>query len=778
MPGLKRDVKLSERMWLWLVLSVLLSLAMFTALGLAVAGTFTKVDPFYFSNNARGYTGIGLGLGAAAVFFTFLSYAFSARKRKMQESWKIGRGTMMAWLWVHVFAGLLALVAATLHAGFGLVSTDFSSGKILYYAFFFLVLSGVAWRIVYWIVPGIAAPRVGNYSEAGSKKRAEDLTTEIEKISAGRSPQLHQIKDWLLAVRRNPAEISRVQLPPEEQALLPEIARLADRIHAAGERITQQHKYVGILQRWRVLHVPLSLFVIGALVVHVIGALDVPQSVLPRDTAYDGAFAAFPPAEDCKECHLTIYNQWKASIHAHAMNGPLMIVQNNADLRTSLSNVPPDIKRFCINCHGPVDALHDLTDQTLPMPNGALGNQGVTCTVCHQFAKEPQPGTAGQASKFQQNFTSGRTFYGPYSDAVGNAYHKSRGTTVFDHPENICVGCHNVTFDRNGDGNIQKGVDLVLQTTNDEFAEYQARGGTSTCVTCHMPATQGRLADHADIPLEQDFAAPTRTVHDHGFVGVDPALGEADDAQRAQREAFLKFAASIAFDNGDPKLANGKLTFKINISNQTGHNLPTGFAFARQLWLEVIVKDKSGEVLFSSGVLAKPSNDLCVDSTFGEDSNPFKSVIAGCTEVDTNLVLLQLKLVDKISVAGDASGAPLKDEHGDRVVIQSKDGKESTEQYIEGGGVARKRAVDKSSMAPLRPAETRGYEYLAPLVTARAGVSQSGSVSVRLLFRNLPPYFLRGLGSHQQASEPLKIAPFVDKLRVVEVARLDAKYGR
>ncbi|MEO7113730.1 MAG: hypothetical protein ABI183_25045, partial [Polyangiaceae bacterium] len=190
--GLKRDVKLSERMWVWLVLAVLTSVVMFTVLALAVAGTFTKIDPFYFSNNARGYTGIGLGLGCTAVFFTFLSYAFSARKRSMQESWKIGRGTMMAWLWVHVFAGLLALVAATLHAGFGLVSTDFSSGKILYYAFVLLVLSGLAWRIVYWIVPGMAAPRIGNYSEAGSKKRAEDLTTEIEKISAGKSPQFHQ----------------------------------------------------------------------------------------------------------------------------------------------------------------------------------------------------------------------------------------------------------------------------------------------------------------------------------------------------------------------------------------------------------------------------------------------------------------------------------------------------------------------------------------------------------------------------------------------------------
>lgn len=774
---IKRDIKLSERPWLWLVLAILTSLVMLGALTMAVAGAFTKIDPYWFSNNARGYTAIGLGLGVTAVFFTFLSYAFSARKRSLQESWKIGRGTMMAWLWVHVFAGLLALVAATLHAGYGLLSVDLSSGKILYWAFFLLILSGVAWRIVYWIVPGIAAPRVGNYSEVGSRKRAQDLVTEIEKLAAGRSPQLHQIKDWLLAARRNPAEISSAQVPPDEQQLLPEIVRLADRRHAAEERVGAQHRFVSILQRWRVVHVPLSLFVMGMLVVHLIGAFDIPQQVLPRDSSYDGATAAFPPAENCKDCHLTIYNQWKASVHAHAMSGPLMVVQNNADLRTSLAGAPKDLRRFCINCHGPVDALHDGAE-TLPLPNGALGNQGITCTVCHQFTKEPQPGTAGQASTFQQNFSSGRTFYGPFADAVGNAYHKSRSTPVFDKPENICVGCHNVTFDRNGDGNIQRGVDLVLQTTNDEFAEYQARGGGSTCVSCHMPQSTGRAADHADIPLQQDFAGPARTIHDHGFVGVDAPFDEPSDPQRVAREAFLKNAASIAFDASGVQIANGKLAFKVSIANQTGHNLPTGFAFARQLWLEITVKDRSGEVIFSSGALAKPTNDLCIESTFGEESNPFKSVVAGCSDIDQNLVLLQLKLVDKISVAGDANGTPLKDEHGELVVIQSKTGKESTEQYIEGGAVVRKRTIDKSSMAPLRPLETRSYGYVTPLTTSHGGTSSSGTVSVRLLFRNLPPYFLRGLGSHQGAGEQPKIAGFVDKLRVVEIAKLEAKYGR
>lgn len=777
-PVLRRDIKLSERGSVWIVLSILTTLLMLGALLAAFSGAFVNVDPYWFSANARGYTAIGLALGGFAIFFTVLSFAFSLRKRSMQEKWKLGRGTMMAWLWVHVCAGILAIVAATMHAGFGLFSNSVSTGKILYWVFFALVVSGVVWRMVYGIVPKIAAPRVGNYSEAGSKKRAQDLTTEIEKLAAGKSEALHRTKDWLLAAHRSPQEVAQAQVPPEERPVLAEIARLADRRHAAEERIVSQHKFVGWLQRWRVIHVPLSLLVVGLLVVHVIGALDLPQQILPRKTAYDGVLAAFPPAEDCKDCHRAIYDEWKASIHAHAMSGPMMVVQNNADLRTSLKDVPPDIQRFCINCHGPVDALHDGSP-SLPMPNGALGNQGVTCTVCHQFTKEPQAGTAGQASAFQQNLTAGRTFYGPLADGVGNAYHKSRFAPPFDHPENICVGCHNVTYDRNQDGNIQKGVDLVLQQTNEEFGEYQTKGGTGTCISCHMPDAPGRVADKADIPFDQDFASPPRRVHDHSFIGVDPVFEDTSDSQRAKREAFLRFAASIAFDGGAPQIdSKGKLAFKISIANQTGHNLPTGFAFARQLWLEVVVKDKSGEVVFQSGVLAKPDNDLCDNSTFGEDGNQFKPVIQGCTEVDPNLVLLQTKLVDKISVQGDASGQPQKDERGELIVIQAKNGKETTEQYIEGGAVVRKRPVDNAPLAPLRPTETRSYGYDAPLATSRGGVSSSGNVEVRLLIRNLPPYFLRGLGSHQPANEQPRVASLTSKLRVVEIAKIDAKYGR
>src|SRR5262249_33617968 len=158
--------------------------------------------------------------------------------------------------------------------------------------------------------------------------------------------------------------------------------------------------------------------------------------------------------------------------------------------------------------------------------------------------------------------------------------HKSATNAVWRAPESLCLNCHDVHYDVNGDGKIVKGIDLVLQTTNDEHAEYRAEGGAATCVGCHMPSlASSRVAEAASIPFEQDADAPPRALHDHSFVGVDYPLDEVDrrDPHKDARAALLRGAARIALDEGG--VVRGALSFKVSITNTgAGHNLPTGFA--------------------------------------------------------------------------------------------------------------------------------------------------------------------------------------------------------
>jgi hypothetical protein len=769
-----RGTKLTERQGLWFGLTAFFgAILLFFAVG-ASQGVFENIHSFWFAGVMRGYTAIGIVLGILAVLLVLLTFAYSIRKRRRPSG---KSATMMTWLWIHVYAGLLAFVLATLHAGPGVVSFEFTSGKVLWFTFAAIVFSGVAWRLVYAFVPPVAGPQVVNYSKAGSARRAAEQETEIEKLAAGKSRELHEAKGLLLAAPRFPHEVQAMlaRIPPAEHPIVDEMARIAASRHRALARVKLQEKFTRRLQGWRVLHVPFTIILLGLLVIHVIGALEVPQRVLSPEIAKENTLAAYVPSESCKNCHGAIYAQWQDSMHAHALNSPLTVAQNNMDVRISLKGAPsPDPKRICIHCHSPTSALAS-TEETLPLPGGAVANEGISCTACHSHTEPAAPGGGGFRSDLLAKLEPGRKYYGPLASPVGNAFHKSDSSpTIFREPEKICGSCHAVSLDRDHDGKIVKGVDLVLQTTFDEHKEYRAAGGTANCVTCHMPVVAGltRAADTALVPFEQDRDAPAREVHDHSFVGVDYPLDTVQqrDPQAPRREALLRGAATLAFES-QPVVEGGKLKFQVALTNTTGHNLPTGFAFARQMWLEIQALAPGGEVLFSSGKLAKASNDLCDASTMEDE---LKKHVVGCDATDPQLVNIQLKLVDRIAVLPDAKGQASKDERGEYIVVGGKDARETVLQHPEGGPVARKRPATKEALVPLHPLEKRVFSYAVAInkFVARG----SGALQVRLMFRNVPPYFVRALGAIQAPDDTVKVAPLVDRLQVVEMASLKGTF--
>jgi hypothetical protein len=456
-----------------------------------------------------------------------------------------------------------------------------------------------------------------------------------------------------------------------------------------------------------------------------------------------------------------------------------MIAQTNQDLRETLVGQPsPDPLLICQNCHAPSNTK--LTQQTflpfeapvgLGLDDGYI-NEGVNCASCHQYAGEPDTGVGGLAAVFQADLVPGRVYFGPYDDAVGNAYHQSKFLPRYNQPQTLCESCHNVNYDLNGDGEIEKGVDLVLQTTFEEFEDYVADGGTETCVSCHMPLIRGatRIAEGADIPTEQDREAPPRQVHDHSFVGVDYPLDlvSESDPQREAREALLRSAARINIFTGESVLEDGGITFEVSITNNDlGHNLPTGFAFARQMWFEVIVSDENGTTLFSSGVLRTNTDDLCDAGTMDDPGNPLARFVRGCAAFDSQLVNFQQKLIDEIDILLDENDQPVRNDDGDFIIVQPPGGEETNLQHLEGGVVARVRPFDGQVLGLIPPNETRTFVYFVPI---EGELPSEIRISVRLLFRNLPPYFLRALGEEQPDDEIPQIGPLIENLQIVEMA--------
>src|SRR5258708_36715790 len=249
-----------------------------------------------------------------------------------------------------------------------------------------------------------------------------------------------------------------------------------------------------------------------------------------------------------------------------------MVAKNNHRVRAERGKTKaPDPRGLWVNCHGAAGVA--LSEGfTLPLSH-ALGdsellNEGISCAVCHQHRGKPAPGQGG-LSVFQASFVRGSTYYGPIRDPVGNAEHASEFGAVFKNPDDLCVGCHNVSYDKNGDGKIVKGQDLVLQVTDEEYQDYRAAGGTQTCTSCHMPRLAAtRVAESATIPFEQDREAPSREVHDHSFIGVDYALdGVATrDPERPLREALLRSAARVDFPPSSIALPAAALSFDATLS--------------------------------------------------------------------------------------------------------------------------------------------------------------------------------------------------------------------
>lgn len=701
---IRKRLAFSERGSVWLAAGVLLSAAI-GALGVGAARG--KLGAVFGDRAAdrvlRGYTPAGLSLGITAVVLTMLAAIYSLRKRPLQERLP-GRGTMTGWLWLHVVASILALVAAAAHAGHGLLSTEVSTGKVLAAIFAALALSGLVWRLAYVILPPLARRAAG--------KRAED----------------------------------------------------------DGARARSQARTTRALQVWRVFHVPLTLLFFPALAAHVVLALELHVDYVPTGEAPIQELSGFHRSRECASCHRAIFDQWSTSMHAHALRSPVTIAQNNqlldADLGAARS---PDPRRFCVNCHGPV-AVAASGKTRLPLRRegyeDALLDEGIGCATCHQWRGTESPGGAG-LSRFQRGLRPGSTYFGATPDPVGNAFHRSRPASIFKRDGALCAGCHSVQHDRDGDGKIQKGVDLVLQTTQEEYDAYVAKGGRSTCVGCHMPVREGasRTAERARIPTQQDREAPPRVVHDHSFVGVDYPIDEVAqrDPQRAAREALIRSAARL--DLTDVAVKGSEVTLKAGVTNVgVGHNLPSGLAFARQMWLEVQITNEAKKVIFASGVLAKPSEDLCDAGTLDDPGNPARPFVVGCKVADKQLVSFQQKLVDRIDVERGRDGKPILDARGETRPIAAAGAKEAWMQHLTAGVVPRVRPRDAAVLSPIAPDETRTFGYAAPVGDARRL-----TVSVRLLFRSQAPYMLRALGSKQRPGET-QLAPLVENLQVVEMA--------
>jgi hypothetical protein len=315
--------------------------------------------------------------------------------------------------------------------------------------------------------------------------------------------------------------------------------------------------------------------------------------------------------------------------------------------------------------------------------------------------------------------------------------------------------------------------DLVLQTTFDEWEDYLANDQAGVpCSTCHMPSSTGPAVD--DAPGNLDL--PDRTLHSHAFIGVDYDLepghyaglgvggGDATAEVLGLREGLINSGVTIQAEVRQRDVSADFLLAEVTVrSGFIGHDFPTGFAFARQWWLEVSATTEDGEEVCltpidpatklpdpngiaspcSSGTIANPREDLkpCdpieVADRFGTELNSTVQIVTPSPLDDCDPWLANFQ---KILTDGDPDG------DGTFVEVPYQ----SLQPDIVKNQI---RVADQQAMGALKPYDdkfnTRGDDDRERTFVYLFDVSEVGgqevTVNVVMHLRHLPPYFLRAL---------------------------------
>ena len=266
--------------------------------------------------------------------------------------------------------------------------------------------------------------------------------------------------------------------------------------------------------------------------------------------------------EDCASCHVEQAEDFERSAHARSDRSPVL----EALLPRAREAWGEAAADRCQRCHAPAHAalLGDVDAE-----------RSVTCVTCHAAV-----GNRGERDGLLLVDPSA-PLAGPFGDTEATPAHASRTTDLLA-SSSLCGTCHEVT-----------GPSVFVEETLSEHRVASSVPEDPSCASCHLPRR-----DEGPIALG---APASRARTDHGFVGLDPPWG-APEAERARAEAdatvLLQNALSL-----DATRDGAVLVVRVtNVGAR--HAVPTGVAFFRDVWVDVLVRARDGSTRTAPRVIS------------------------------------------------------------------------------------------------------------------------------------------------------------------------------
>ena len=346
----------------------------------------------------------------------------------------------------------------------------------------------------------------------------------------------------------------------------------------------------------------------------------------------------------CKECHPKIFQQWADSNHRHLAdsNPYYMVLENLAEMDRG-----KEFRKWCMGCHNPSAVsmhqertTHFMKENVMPEPLFVSGSQnlineykthpnrleqGVSCIACHRITDAKPMGN----SSYALNLTKRKKYL--YEDSATDMkvwishklinakpkVHKEEYMKPLYKKSEYCASCHNEFLPHTG----REVVATYEQWKESSYNNPKDPKEHKDCIDCHMTYLEkGKFS-----PLQGSSTLGGEHKKDikvHYFAGGNHFLaGLKNKENESQSIQLLKTSAKL-----DVKIDNGVLF--VGVKNVgAGHKLPTGAADFRELWLDITLKDKDGNIIFSSGKLNKKGDiekgSVIFNKVFGDkDGKP------------------------------------------------------------------------------------------------------------------------------------------------------------
>ncbi|MCF6249591.1 MAG: cytochrome c family protein [Desulfobacula sp.] len=347
----------------------------------------------------------------------------------------------------------------------------------------------------------------------------------------------------------------------------------------------------------------------------------------------------FISPEICSDCHSKIAEQWENSMHNLAHKDPIYNKLSQF-LRKGLID-ENEIKEAdsCVKCHTPVGyvtgfprKVSDDLSKTAP-----IATLGIQCDYCHSVVDVKKMYNNGLVLEPGEGEDDPGIKRGPFSDSEPD-FHEAQYSKLHTQ-SNICGTCHDVKH---------VVFDTPIETTFTEWKNSPYNDSNPenrvTCQGCHMYQRPGVPATGSTNRPENpgsatDYSDERPHIFTHYFVGananVPPMFN--DNTKALMAKARLKNAATISVDKNEP----GQKKLKIRVTNSgAGHSIPTGVADLRQVWLEIVIRNKDQKPIFTSGLLNKdrilPENSIVFRIVFGDGNGKPVINIAKAKQVLTD----------------------------------------------------------------------------------------------------------------------------------------------